>query len=84
MGKHSISGRRGSIHRRGGDFGIGLPVRRATALWLLYLSSSFLCARDALRDLHRAGGPSSLPAHEANGRCAVGQFWGGGEERPQK
>ncbi|KAF9586817.1 hypothetical protein IFM89_039963 [Coptis chinensis] len=28
---------------RGGDFGIGSPVRRATALWLLYFSSSFLC-----------------------------------------
>ncbi|KAK7375945.1 hypothetical protein VNO78_35260 [Psophocarpus tetragonolobus] len=40
---HTIDGRRGSIHRRGGDFGIGSPVRRATALWLLDFSSSFLC-----------------------------------------
>ncbi|MCI50418.1 hypothetical protein A2U01_0071662, partial [Trifolium medium] len=40
---HSIDGRGGSIHRRGGDFGIGSPVWRATALWLIYFSSSFLC-----------------------------------------
>ncbi|KAL2322136.1 hypothetical protein Fmac_026515 [Flemingia macrophylla] len=40
---HTIDGRRGSIHRRGGDFSIGSPIRHATTFWLLYFSSSFLC-----------------------------------------
>ncbi|KAL2330390.1 hypothetical protein Fmac_017971 [Flemingia macrophylla] len=40
---HTIDGRRGSIYRRGGNLGIGSPIRSTTALWLLYFSSSFLC-----------------------------------------